>query len=816
MNACLGTTLFDFSLNEANELLLNGGMKSLLLMAAVLMLIALWRKGAAATRHFLLLASVVSLLILPFASFLPPVWSGSSRAERVIHQWVGSMAGNTLPNLSLVATRSEMQKNPEAGKAKDPGSVSSGAFPGWRLDFRWCVLLVWAAGVLVMVMQFLLRSICLRKIERASQILGDADCLGLADTVRSELGLKRQVRVLVSDERLMPMTWGWRRPVVLLPADAMKWDAERLRIVLRHELAHAKRWDCLTQSVANLVRAFYWFNPLVWLAARQMCLERERACDDLVLSAGARPSEYAGHLLEIARQFACAPRAEAIAMARPSSLEQRLQVIVDASHRPGRLRPASALAILAIMSALALGIGGYKSIAAQAENSAEMADSLRQQQLARLQTFFAAKEKQSLALATKAGETNLLPEFHPYFDAAAKGDWQTVSNIYADFHRRHPQYQKDGEHRDPSLRVSYWQPLLETGLAYSEVASDEPRYVETFIDETVNSIPAGSIYFGGTDPGRGLITAFSKSHADADPFFTLTQNALADSSYLEYLRTMYGGKIYVPSEEDAQQCFQEYLTDAQRRLAHDTAFPKEPKQIKPGEDVRIEGNSVNVSGQVAVMSINGLLTKKIFDGNPDKEFYIEESFPLDWMYPYLEPHGLILRLNRQKVGALSSETIQRDHEYWTRQVQSMLGDWLTYDTSAEELAAFVEKVYVQHDLSGFTGDPRFVQDANACKMFSKLRSSIGGVYNWHIQNAGNSDDRTSMNKEAEFAFKQAFAMCPYSPEAVFRYVQLLMAQKRYGDALVIAEAAARMPSLQRENGQLMRGLVTQLKKLSKK
>ena len=138
--------------------------------------------------------------------------------------------------------------------------------------------------------------------------------LALVDAVRSELGLRRSLRLLISDERIMPMTWGWRRPMVLLPADAMEWDMERLRIVLRHELAHVKRWDCLTQSVANLVRAFYWFNPLVWLAARQMCLERERACDDLVLSAGARPSEYAGHLLEIARQFACASRAEAIAM----------------------------------------------------------------------------------------------------------------------------------------------------------------------------------------------------------------------------------------------------------------------------------------------------------------------------------------------------------------------------------------------------------------------------------------------------------------------------------------------------------------------
>ncbi|EEF57330.1 M56 family metallopeptidase, partial [Pedosphaera parvula] len=762
-------------------------------------------------------ASLASLLILPAASLLPSIWSGPSRADHFIHQWVGNMApsGNTLPNVSLVSAKPDASQSAATGRADDHGPLAVATSPSWHVDFRWCVLLVWAAGALVVLLGFVSRSRLLRGIERTAQVLDDPEWLRLVDAVRSELGLKRSVRVLVSSEPLMPMTWGWRRPVVLLSAGAVQWERERFRVVLRHELAHVKRWDCLTQEVANLVRAFYWFNPLVWLAARQMCLERERACDDLVLSAGARPSEYAGHLLEIARQFAYAPRVEAIAMARPSSLERRLRVIVDASHRPSRLRPASAFAILIMVSALALGVGGYKSTAASAENSAEKADALRQQQLVRLQTFFTAKEKQSLELAAKAGETNLLPEFHPYFDAAAKGDWQTVSNIYADFHRRHPQYANSTG--DTNLIVSYWQPLLETGLAYKEVASDEARYVQTFIDETINSIPAGSIYFGGTDPGRGLITAFIKSHQDADPFFVLTQNALADSSYLEYLQTMYGGKIYVPSKEESEKCFQEYVSDATRRLDHDTNFPKEPRQIKPSENVyRVKGN-VKVSGQVAVMSINGLITKIIFDKNPDREFYIEESFPLDWMYPYLEPHGLILKLNRQKVGTLTNEAVQRDHEYWTRQLQPMIGDWLNSDTSSKELAAFVEKVYVQHDLSGFKGDPRFVQDENACKLFSKLRSSIGGVYKWHIKNAKTPDERASMNKEAEFAFKQAFALCPDNTETVFRYVQFLLPAKvgdpmhRLDEAILIAEAAAHMPSFQGENGQQMRGLVAQLK-----
>jgi len=87
-------------------------------------------------------------------------------------------------------------------------------------------------------------------------------------------------------------------------------------------------------------------------------------------------------------------------------------------------------------------------------------------------------------------------------------------------------------------------------------------------------------------------------------------------------------------------------------------------QLKPGEDVKETDGRLQVSGQVAVMTINGLLAKIIFDKNPNREFYIEESFPLDWMYPYLEPHGLIMKINRQPPSELSDEIIRRDHDYW--------------------------------------------------------------------------------------------------------------------------------------------------------
>ena len=185
-------------------------------------------------------------------------------------------------------------------------------------------------------------------------------------------------------------------------------------------------------------------------------------------------------------------------------------------------------------------------------------------------------------------------------------------------------------------------------------------------------------------------------------------------------------EILTASPDDSGQCFQEYMYDAQRRLQHDMQFPNEPHQVRSGEDVHLdESGRVQISGQVAVMAINGLLTKVIFDKNPDHEFYVEESFPLDWMYPHLVPFGIIMKINRQPVAELSEEVIAKDHAFWSQYSQRTIGNWITYDTSIKQICDWAEKVYLRHDFSDFKGDPAFIRDDDGQKAFSKLRSSIG-------------------------------------------------------------------------------------------
>lgn len=138
-------------------------------------------------------------------------------------------------------------------------------------------------------------------LHRRSQVIADRRWLTLLDQLRRQLAVRRRVQLRQCQSSLAPLTWGALRPVLLVPLESGDWLDKRRRLVLLHELAHVRRWDWLTQLVAHVACAAYWFNPLVWWVARQMRIERERACDDIVLASGARASDYARELLALAR-----------------------------------------------------------------------------------------------------------------------------------------------------------------------------------------------------------------------------------------------------------------------------------------------------------------------------------------------------------------------------------------------------------------------------------------------------------------------------------------------------------------------------------
>ncbi|HZF01112.1 MAG TPA: DUF2723 domain-containing protein [Methylomirabilota bacterium] len=262
-------------------------------------------------------------------------------------------------------------------------------------------------------------------------------------------------------------------------------------------------------------------------------------------------------------------------------------------------------------------------------------------------------------------------------------------------------------------------------------------------------------------------------------------------------------EIYIPSELDLNNAFRDYSTDAERR--------KELGRLQPGENVQIdEMGRVQASGQVTVMMINGLLCKVIFDKNPTNDFYIEESFPLEWMYPYETPFGVIMKINREPLQSLSEEVLKRDHEFWSKYCERLIGtNVVTSETTVAQITNFVQKVYLDHNYSGFKGDLKFIRDDDAQKAFSKLRDSQAGMYAWRLKllippeqsrmadeyqiyRPKSDAEVQQLYKEADFAFKQSFAFCPYSPETVMRYINFLFQFNHFDDALMVIQTAQKL------------------------
>ncbi len=338
-----------------------------------------------------------------------------------------------------------------------------------------------------------------------------------------------------------------------------------------------------------------------------------------------------------------------------------------------------------------------------------------------------------------------------------------------------------------------------------------------------------AVLYGGTDPGRFVPTymIFCESRVPPkdryrDPHFDsvgspnfdrrdvyiITQNALADSTYMSYIRdhydysrpdpnnpstlerrlpwqravfrwgwthlhrdTMYPKEpIWIPSEQDTQRAFQEYINNVQARQAHGEV-------LSADENVTVEGGAVQVRGVAGVMNINGILTKWIFDHAKDKHsFYVEESYVIPWMYPYLTPAGIIMKINHdplpspQENPKLWEDIVARDKAYWNK---------LCDDLNARE---------------------QFHHDSDAQKTFSKLRSAIGGLY-----------ASRQMSAEAEYAFKQALQLCPESPEGNFRLAQLYMELGRTDDALATLEALQKLDPL----NDKITGAIDQIKNIKK-
>ena len=329
---------------------------SLLIGLAAAINLCLRRRGSAALRHLVWTSAIAGLLVLPLFLVGLPRWDvkvpvaplATSRSAPRAHDSAAVNRAIVPASLRYPIDPAPSTPVQKIDASNDHGVVSAAVG----------LVAVYAIGVILLLARLGFQHRTITRLERSSEDVRETAWLELLGQSARCLKISEPVRLLRSCHEIVPMAFGSRTPAILLPAIADTWDEDRRRAVLLHELAHIVRRDCATQTAAAVACAVYWVHPGVWWASRQLRHERELACDDRVIAAGTRASDYADHLLEIA--YACvgyrAP-ALAVSMARPSEIEGRLRALLDAARNRStpsfRTRVASAIVAIGVLAVLA-------------------------------------------------------------------------------------------------------------------------------------------------------------------------------------------------------------------------------------------------------------------------------------------------------------------------------------------------------------------------------------------------------------------------------------------------------------------------------
>jgi len=253
------------------------------------------------------------------------------------------------------------------------------------------------------------------------------------------------------------------------------------------------------------------------------------------------------------------------------------------------------------------------------------------------------------------------------------------------------------------------------------------------------------------------------------------------------------------------------------RPASGGVYPSIEIQIPNDNDYSVSRDRVirmpGLREESKVWEINSDLSKLIFDRNPNHEFYLEESMTLPWMYPHLVPYGIIFKIERTPVGQWSEnqqkEILKRDRAFWTQYMDRLIGGAIVEpNTPITDICSWIEQVHIRRNHANHTPvQKRFLRSYVSQRAFSKLRLSIAKLYDWRVRNIENlpkdpvksnakakllGKQKKELLSEADFAFRQAYALCPVSAETVHEYLAFLLRNERTKEAHFILASSLNM------------------------
>ncbi|HYW73752.1 MAG TPA: M56 family metallopeptidase [Pyrinomonadaceae bacterium] len=325
--------------------------KSVVLLSAVVLISLLLRRGSPSLRHLVVLLGICGTLSLPL-SFSLPEWNIRYLPSVQNSPSLGQVRSDNLP-----AARESFIG------ATNQGSLRAIQWAAW-------VTGLWFLGMLALLIRLACALVlAYRLADGCTHARGQLALL--AREIQAELGIKRRTSILIGKKENAlpgPLTIGALRPLILLPKEADVWPEERLRTTLLHEFSHIRRNDFIWQVLARLGCAIYWFNPLIWFAARSLYAESEQAADDAVITNGVSRIDYAHFLLEAVRSLPT--RSDtfvmSVAMARRSEVEVRILSLLAERKRRPHLRPQAIVLATIVAAALLIPFAALRPVAQSA------------------------------------------------------------------------------------------------------------------------------------------------------------------------------------------------------------------------------------------------------------------------------------------------------------------------------------------------------------------------------------------------------------------------------------------------------------------
>jgi len=287
-------------------------------------------------------------------------------------------------------------------------------------------------------------------------------------------------------------------------------------------------------------------------------------------------------------------------------------------------------------------------------------------------TQFGRKRRELVHTIARRSQKEIPPEVEKFFDAVESGNWLDITNQWRELAVHSSQYEFSSNHWDNL--DPFWPSVLDAYGVAEQAHLWPAQKLLDYGNAVMGALRPGMVYVGGTDNGRWVPELLNDT-SEGEQHIVVTQNALADSRYLDFVNDLYSDRMSPLTQDDSKRAFEAYVSDAQRRVEHDQQFPDEPKQVLPGEDIQVVDGKVVVKGQVAVMAINGRLLQMLMQKNPDMSFAIEQSYPFRDTYGDALPLGPLMELNaRNDQNTFTADRANQSLDYWRNAAQQILSD----------------------------------------------------------------------------------------------------------------------------------------------